>query len=204
MSYFTLKTERRKPSYCASNGMTNGDRAANFSMWNMSEDSVLKLRDEASRWGLQQQFQQNTPTGCSADASFYGETSTTISTSPGDVGLEFTFTSFQDAVLKKPRLSWKPDHSTAQKHPTGDVCLSRLDAAGELLWCCLRWSFRGRMQRCRGGVSQGAFTTRHKFFFCFRYESSSSEECFKLIPRQMSDGILPSSFAANRQGCLCF
>lgn len=69
--------------------------------------------------GLQQRFQQNTPTGRSADASFYKETST-LTTSPGDVGSESTFTSFRDAVLKKPRLSWKPDRSTAEKHPTGD------------------------------------------------------------------------------------
>lgn len=56
--------------------------------------------------------------------AFYGETST-LTASPGDVGLEFTFASFWDAVLKKPRLSWKPDRSTAET--------PRLDAAGELL-----------------------------------------------------------------------
>lgn len=134
-------------------------------MWNTSEDSVLKLRHGASRTPA------NTPSGSAADASFCGETST-LTASPADVGSEFTSTSFRDAVLKKPRLSWKPDRSTAEKQPTAMFAWAD--------WTPLE-NFSGVARGdhfvvgCSGAEVDNP---RELFLFCLQYVL---KECFKLF-----------------------
>lgn len=201
MLYFALKTGRWKPSYCVSNGMTNGDQAAKLSLQNMSEDSVLKLRHGVSRTPTTVSTKYSDRLLCRCEllwTDFYyfswrcwfrihfykfpGRCPKKTSTLLETWSLRSRETTHGRCLLDAIGRRWR---TSLVSH---EVIISWQDAAVQ------RWTIPGSFP----------YTAQVFLLLPICFKDSSSEECFKLIPRQMSDGIHPNSFAANCQGCLCF